>query len=106
MKLQDMPSVTYRAIVSTSGFTDGAIAKASAHGVELFVMKPCTEPISIQFQGFEGVGQPEQFLRFNTILLCWMEWRLNILAPDGPRFFNYPVVSRKNSTSNWSDVPH
>src|SRR6266545_8237276 len=42
LKLRDMPSVTHRTIVSASGFTGGAIAKAEAHNVELFALKPWT----------------------------------------------------------------
>jgi hypothetical protein len=37
LKLLDMPTVTHRAIVSASGFTDGAKRKASAHGVDLYM---------------------------------------------------------------------
>ena len=36
LKLLDMPSVTYRAVVSASGFTQAAQAKAAQHGVTLY----------------------------------------------------------------------
>jgi hypothetical protein len=38
-KLQDMPSITHRAVVSASGFTLPAIRKATSHGVELYELK-------------------------------------------------------------------
>ncbi len=38
-KLADMPAVTKRAIVSTSGFTDGAVSKAHAHDVGLWTLR-------------------------------------------------------------------
>lgn len=41
-KLGDMPSIGMRAIVSSSGYTEGAIAKAKAHGVELLALEPWT----------------------------------------------------------------
>jgi len=90
IKLRDMPTVTHRAIVSASGFTDGAIAKAHAHNVQLLVLKPWTQPLADQFPEFKGVGPPDQFLRrFQSNLLYWVGWRLSIRAPDGPRSFTY-----------------
>lgn len=38
-KLQDMPAVTHRAIVTTSGYYKPAIKKAEYHGIDLYVMK-------------------------------------------------------------------
>ena len=35
-KFNDMPTVSHRAIVSTSGFTGPAIKKAAHHGVDLY----------------------------------------------------------------------
>jgi hypothetical protein len=90
IKLRDMPAVTHRAIVSASNFTDGAIAKAETHNVELFAMKRWTEPLAKQFPEFPNVGRPDEFLRrFESNLLVWVDWRLNIVAPDGPPSFNY-----------------
>jgi hypothetical protein len=90
IKLRDMPAVTHRAIVSASSFTDGAIAKAAAHNVQLLVLKPWTQPLADQFPEFKNVGRPDEFLRrFESNLLCWVGWQLSILAPDGPRSFTY-----------------
>ncbi len=88
IKLRDMPTVTHRAIVSASSFTDGAIAKAAAHDVQLFVLKPWTQPIADQFPEFKGVGRPDEFLRrFDSNLLYWLDWRPSIFAPGGPPSF-------------------
>jgi hypothetical protein len=38
-KLNDMSSITHRAIVSTSGFTAPAKRKAESHGVELYTLE-------------------------------------------------------------------
>ncbi|MHB8068280.1 MAG: hypothetical protein ACYDIC_10320 [Desulfobaccales bacterium] len=89
MKLHDMPAVTYRAVVSASNFTDGAIAKAATHGVELFVLKPWTEPIAKQFPDFPNVGRPDEFFAsFESSLLYWIDYRLNLRVPDGPTSFS------------------
>src|SRR5258708_5904633 len=61
-KLRDMPAVTHRAIVSASGFTAGAIAKATAHRVQLYEMKPWVQPLGDQFPSFRGIGPPGEFL--------------------------------------------
>ena len=102
-KLEDMPTVTHRAIVSASDFTDGAIAKAGAHNVELFVLKPWTQPLSHQFPQFTNAGRPDEFFRnFESNLLYWVESRLTLLAPDGSPSFNYdgatPTFSADGST--------
>jgi len=90
IKLHDMLTVTHRAIVSASNFTDGAIAKASAHEVQLYVLKPWTEPLSTQFPEFKGVGPPGQFLGdFHANLLRWTDYRLNVIVPGGPSSFIY-----------------
>ncbi len=95
-----MPAITHRAIVSASNFTGGAIAKAEAHDVELYVIKPWTEPIAKQFPDFPNAGRPEEFFPpFESRLLYWMEERLNLLVPDGPPSFNFddstPVFTSK-----------
>jgi hypothetical protein len=39
-KLKDMPSLTGRGIVSATGFTQPAVRKARAHGVDLYELRP------------------------------------------------------------------
>jgi hypothetical protein len=90
IKLRDMPAITHRAIVSASSFTDGAIAKAAAHNVQILILKPWTKPLADQFPEFKNVGRPDEFLRrFESNLLYWVDYQLNIVAPEGPRSFNY-----------------
>lgn len=90
IKLKDMTTVTHRAIVSASGYTSGAIAKANAHNVMLYVLKPWTKPLAEQFPEFPDVGRPEEFLRgFTSNLLYWVNWQLFIVVPDGPPSFNW-----------------
>src|SRR5262245_8768109 len=60
LKLMDMPSVTHRAIVSSSSFTSGAQAKAAHHGVELYALREWTRPLKEQFPSFPMQGTAEQ----------------------------------------------
>jgi hypothetical protein len=82
-KLQDMPQVTHPAIVSSSNYTDGAINKALTHKVALYVMKPWTEPIALQFPNFPNIGKPEDFLGVvQSTLLYWIDTRFNLFIPS------------------------
>lgn len=68
LKFMDMPDITHRAIVSASGYTKPAVAKAKAHSVELLEIVDWPDPR----QGFN--------VRFDTPALTMVEpvWR------DGP----------------------
>ena len=97
-KLSDMPKVTHRAIFSTSGYTKGACAKATKHGVELYTLKPWNRPISQDFPDFPGVGTPREFLaHIQSSLLYWVDNRMHFFASGGPTSFTFtdktPVVS-------------
>jgi hypothetical protein len=90
IKLKDMPTVTHRAIFSTSGFTSGAIAKANAHGVELYELKPWIKPLAEQFPHFANVGRPDQFLaKLTSNLLCWIGWRWHLHLDEGTPSFTF-----------------
>lgn len=64
LKLIDMPRITHKAIVSSSGFTDGAKAKAARHGVDLYTFEPWTSSIESDFPNFDLTGRPEISLPF------------------------------------------
>lgn len=90
LKLADMPKVTHKAIFSTSGYTDGAQAKAKSHGVDLYSMLPWDRPISEDFPDFPGVGTPGEFLaHFQSSLLYWAEWQIYFVASAGPGSFSF-----------------
>jgi hypothetical protein len=106
LKLADMPKVTHKSIFSSSGYTDGARAKASAHSVELYSLKPWDRPIGEDFPDFEGVKTPAEFLaHFESNLLYWINYRVFVVAPNGPSSFAYedstPVLA---STGKQHDV--
>lgn len=96
-KLSDMPKVTHKAIFSTSGYTDGACAKAANHGVELYTLRPWSRPISQDFPDFPGAGTPGEFLAHTqSNLLYWADHHMYFVASGGPPSFTFtdeaPVV--------------
>jgi hypothetical protein len=89
LKLKDMPSLTHRSIVSASGYTSSAIRKAAAHQVSLYTLRPWERPMHEQFKSFPDIGRPEDFFAgFQTVLLYWIDARLNLQVPRGPASFN------------------
>lgn len=80
LKLLDMPSVTHRAIVSASGFTAGAQAKAANHDVELFALRPWTRPLQEQFSPLAMKGTIEECITFGHVLLYWLQPQLVLVS--------------------------
>jgi hypothetical protein len=80
MKLLDMPGLTHRAIVSSSGFTDGARTKATKHGVELYALQPWSRPLEDQFPLLRMTGTIEECFPASQILLCWIQPQLSLVA--------------------------
>ncbi len=103
IKLNDMPSVTHRAIVSSSGFTDGAISKAEYHGIELYLLERWTTPVEEEFPKFGLKGWPEEAIRFGRPLLFWLRQELYVVAPSAGRDFNIKVTDQLLSSSG---APH
>ena len=97
MKLRDMPRVTNRAIVSASGFTDGAIEKANSHNVELYTFRPWEIPDGTKMPTFSGKDLPLIIKSWQRQLLCWNNFKIWFWAPNGPSSFtwenNQPVYT-------------
>jgi hypothetical protein len=88
IKLNDMPSITHRAIVSSSGFANGAIKKAKKHNVDLFEFRPWTKSLSKQFNLLKNVGHVDELLHDQgSFLLYWMNPKIHLYAKVGPRTF-------------------
>jgi hypothetical protein len=86
VKLKDMPDVTHRAIVCSSGYTAPAIKKAKYHGVDLYVIKEWTTPIEEQFPDLAPMkGPPSEVFRGNQFHLTWPERNVYLHVP-GPYF--------------------
>lgn len=92
-KLNDMPSITHRAIVSSSGFSDGAKRKAEYHGVDLYKLEKWATPIELEFPRFGLKGLPEDAIPFSRKLLVWLNAYVNVVAPSAKqRSFNIDVA--------------
>ncbi len=74
MKLKDMPGLTYRAVVSASGYSKPSKRKAAAHGVDLLELVPPTE---IDLAGF-SVRLGQDFF-WEELALGWVEHRVTFL---------------------------
>ena len=88
IKLLDMPSISHRAIVSSSGFTSGAQAKAARHGIDLFALRPWTRPLEEQFPLLMMHGTADECFPMSQILLCWKEPRYALIARNAKGVFN------------------
>ncbi len=88
MKLKDMKSVTHRAIVSASGYTTAARAKAKRHRVTLYEIEPWTRPLQEQFPLLPMKGTPEECFPVSKSLLCWPQHKFAILARSATVPFN------------------
>jgi hypothetical protein len=87
-KLADMPSVTHRAIVSSSGYTDAAKRKASRHGVDLYVLREWTRPIEEQFPALTMKGTADECFPMEKILLAWSSYNLSLIAREATSSFH------------------
>ena len=94
LKLIDMPSITHRAIVSTSEFTSGARAKATHHGVELYALRLWTRPLQEQFPSLTMQGTAEECFPTTRLLLCWVGAQYALVAHDAKGSFTVQSQDR------------
>ena len=78
VKLKDMPSLSHRAIASTSGFTDGAKSKAKHHGIKLLHMKQWDGLLEKEFPALGMRGTIDERFRGTTALLFWISARFDL----------------------------
>jgi Restriction endonuclease len=99
-KLKDMKGLTHRAIVSASGFTDGARSKASRHKITLYELQPWTHPLEEQFPGLQMKGTVQECFPMSKYLLCWPEHKFSLFAQSAPGPFSVldadPLFSAKH----------
>ncbi len=88
-KLMDMPRVTQRAIVSASGYTEAAKAKAAARDVELYVFRRWDVNLDSKMPAFNGKALPMTIPSVSRILLHWVDASVFLYAPNGPAAFNW-----------------
>lgn len=88
LKLADMPSITHRAVVSASGYSDAAKKKAAYHGIELYEFKRWTKPLQEQFPALTMEGLPEECFQFGKSLLCWNNYSFALVATTAKSAFS------------------
>lgn len=102
IKLIDMKSVTHRAVVSASGFTPAAKAKAESHGLDLFEILPWTRPLEEQFPALTMKGTAEECFPLNKYLLCWPQHQFALVAREAKGPFtvnsNDPLFNQKGKS--------
>ena len=92
IKLNDMPNISHRAIVSASRYTQPAIKKAKVHGIDLFSLIPWDNPM----RGFGHVSVPENFF-IQEMILSWVgdshvKFNPNDNIPDEIKKTNYKRI--------------
>lgn len=87
-KLLDMPSVTHRAIVSSSGYTEAAIRKAKRRKVDLYELREWTRPLQEQFPALTMKGTAAECFPMEKILLCWVSHSLRLVAREAKGNFS------------------
>jgi len=104
IKLKDMPAVTHRAVVSASGFTDGAKSKAKHHGVELYEFVPWTGAIQETLPHWQNPVPPQLAIRATQWLLYWAGGaKLDLVVPEAPSGFS---VLDDTRVCNATGKPH
>jgi len=88
-KLDDMPAVTHRGIVSASGFTDGAVNKAKKHGVKLYSLRPWKKPEGATTPTFLGEPLPLELGSVERLLLYWGKCDVYVNLARGPAEFTW-----------------
>jgi hypothetical protein len=104
-KLNDMSSVTHRAIVSSSGFSDSAKRKAEHHGIDLYTLEKWENPIEFDFPRFGLKGMPDEALPIRLSLLYWLKSHVKAIAPSAKGDFNIqdtdPVFDSTGRVHAW-----
>jgi hypothetical protein len=88
LKFADMPSITHRAVVSASGYSDSARKKAAHHGIDLYEFKRWTKPLQEQFPALTMAGLPEECFQFGKTLLCWTNFTFALVAMTAKTVFS------------------
>jgi hypothetical protein len=103
LKLLDMPAVTHRAIASSSGFSDGARAKAASHRVSLLHLKPWTRPLEEQFPLLGMRGTVDECFPGSNFLLFWIDKRMDLVATTAPGPFS---IAQQDPLFSADGKPH
>lgn len=73
IKLNDIPALKRRAVVSASGYSAAAAKKAAAHQIELYEFAPWQLPVQSQFEKMTLIGTPADSFLFTEQQLLWLD---------------------------------
>jgi hypothetical protein len=88
IKMSDIPSLTHRGIVSSSGFTAGAQKKAAYHGIDLYEIRQWIKPLKEQFPQFAMDGTAEECFPMRKELLHWNRWSIDLVVLEAKASFS------------------
>ncbi|SHW33067.1 Uncharacterised protein [Mycobacteroides abscessus subsp. abscessus] len=112
-KFNDMPAVTHRAIVSSTGYSETAIAKAEYHGIDLYQFKKWEQPLAEQFPNLTPMsGKPADHIRVLLLELTWVDRGCSLdlgvdtppLDPLPPDAFLFDEAGKRHPTYPDFDV--
>jgi hypothetical protein len=72
-KLNDIPNVSKKSIVSASGYSQPAVKKAKAHGIDLYEIVLWDEPIREGFPKSSMKGTASEAVLFSANYLAWID---------------------------------
>ena len=99
IKLKDMKEIKTKKIVSASGYTDGAINKASAHGIELLILSDWNKNVD----DFEHIKLTGDFIFINKIL-SWVGTPKIIYNPSTNSEEILEILKRNPKINNNSGI--
>jgi hypothetical protein len=72
-KLNDIPNVNRKSIVSASGYAKPAVNKAKAHGIDIYELVAWDDPISEGFPKSSLKGRASDAVLFSANVLAWID---------------------------------
>jgi hypothetical protein len=84
IKMNDMPSLTHRSIVSASGYSSNCQGKANKHNVILYDLAPWELPVQQSFPNSHLDGTPANSILFTGCQLVWLDGVSVKINPSDP----------------------
>jgi hypothetical protein len=84
VKMNDMPSLTSRSIVSASGYTSTCQGKADRHGVVLYDLAPWESPVKQDFPASSLHDTPANSVLFGEHQFVWLDGVSVKINPSDP----------------------
>lgn len=105
-KLNDMPDLTSRAIVSATGFSKAAIKKAAAKNVKLYEFRDWTQNVKDGFPELDLVGSAKESLPFAQTEFRWVSLTIQVNPEDPKRDGYFPSICQEMKLFQKDGQPH